>query len=70
MVNIGETSGSLDTQFSFLSTYYIKKLDDVSERLGKIIEPILITIVGLIFILMIMAILLPVYELVSKVGMM
>jgi len=70
MVNIGETSGSLDTQFSFLSTHYIKRLDDVSERLGKIIEPVLITIVGLIFILMIMAILLPVYELVSKVGKM
>jgi len=68
MVNIGETSGNLDTQFSFLSEYYIKRLDDISEKLGKMIEPILITIVGIIFILMIMAVLLPVYDLVSKIG--
>jgi len=68
MVNIGETSGNLDTQFSFLSEYYIKRLDDISERLGKMIEPILISIVGIIFILMIMAVLLPVYDLVSKIG--
>jgi type II secretory pathway component PulF len=70
MVNIGETSGNLDTQFSFLSEYYIKRLDDISEKLGKMIEPILISIVGMIFILMIMAVLLPVYDLVSKVGKM
>ncbi len=68
MVNIGETSGNLDEQFSFLSEYYIKKLDDISEKLSKMIEPVLITIVGIIFIIMIMAILLPVYDLVSKVG--
>ena len=68
MVNIGETSGNLDTQFAFLSEYYIKRLDDISEKLSKMIEPILITIVGIIFIIMIMAILLPVYDLVSKVG--
>jgi general secretion pathway protein F/type IV pilus assembly protein PilC len=68
MVNIGETSGNLDTQFSFLSEYYIKRLDDISEKLSKMIEPILITIVGIVFILMIMAVLLPVYDLVSKIG--
>jgi type II secretory pathway component PulF len=34
------------------------------------IEPILLSIVGLVFILILMAVLLPVYELVSKVGKM
>jgi type II secretory pathway component PulF len=70
MVNAGEKSGNLDTQFSFLSGYYIKRLDDVSSKLGKMIEPILLSIVGLVFILILMAVLLPVYELVSKVGKM
>jgi type II secretory pathway component PulF len=68
MVNAGERSGNLDTQFSFLSGYYIKRLDDISSKLGKMIEPILLSIVGLVFILILMAVLLPVYELVSKVG--
>jgi type II secretory pathway component PulF len=70
MVNAGEKSGNLDTQFAFLSGYYIKRLDDVSSKLGKMIEPILLSIVGLVFILILMAVLLPVYELVSKVGKM
>lgn len=70
MVNAGERSGNLDTQFSFLSGYYIKKLDDISDKLGKMIEPILLSIVGIAFILILMAVLLPVYELVSKVGKM
>ncbi len=70
MVNAGEKSGNLDTQFSFLSGYYIKRLDDISSKLGKMIEPILLSIVGLVFILILMAVLMPVYELVSKVGKM
>lgn len=70
MVNAGEKSGNLDTQFSFLSRYYIKRLDDISAKLGKMIEPILLSIVGLVFILILMAVLLPVYDLVSKVGKM
>ena len=68
MVGVGETSGNLDTQFSFLSGYYVKRLDDVSAKLGKMIEPILLSIVGLLFIFILMAVLLPVYELVSNVG--
>ena len=70
MVNAGEKRGNLDTQFSFLSGYYIKRLDDISSKLGKMIEPILLSIVGLVFILILMAVLMPVYELVSKVGKM
>jgi type II secretory pathway component PulF len=66
MVDVGEVSGNLGDQFAFLSSFYFKKLDDVTEKLGKMIEPIMMTIVGIIFALMIMGILLPVYDLVSK----
>jgi type II secretory pathway component PulF len=66
MVDVGEVSGNLADQFAFLSSFYFKKLDDVTEKLGKMIEPIMMTIVGVIFALMIMGILLPVYDLVSK----
>ena len=68
MVSAGERSGNLDMQFSFLSGYYIKKLDDISSKLGKMIEPILLSIVGVVFILILMAVLMPVYDLVSKVS--
>lgn len=68
LVGIGETSGSLDNQFSFLSTHYLKKLDDISEKLGKIIEPVVIAVIGILFAVIIMGLLLPVYDLVSSVG--
>ncbi len=67
MIDAGESSGNLDDQFAFLSDFYFKKLDDVSEKLGKMIEPVMMTIVGIVFACMIMAILLPIYDLVAKV---
>jgi type II secretory pathway component PulF len=66
LVDVGETAGSLSDQFHFLSTYHGKRLDDVSDRLGKMIEPVMMAVVGIIFIFMIMAILLPMYEVIGK----
>ncbi len=68
LVAIGETSGSLDSQFEFLATHYLKKLDDISEKLGKIIEPLVIGFIGIMFALIIMGLLFPVYDLISAVG--
>jgi type II secretory pathway component PulF len=68
MIDIGETSGTLDEQFAYLSEYYLKKLDDVSQKLGKMIEPVVITFIGLIFALIIIGLIFPIYELVSKMG--
>lgn len=68
MVDIGETSGSLDEQFGFLSGHYIKKLDDISQKMGKMIEPIVITFIGIMFAVIIAGLLFPVYDLISGVG--
>jgi len=68
MVGVGESSGTLDDQFGFLASHYLKKLDDVSDKLGKIIEPLVITTVGILFAVIISGLLLPIYDLVSKVG--
>ena len=68
LVSVGESSGTLDDQFSFLAEHYLKKLDDTSDKLGKIIEPLVITVVGVMFAVIISGLLLPIYDLVSKVG--
>jgi len=68
LVGIGESSGSLDNQFSFLAGHYLKHLDDISEKLGKIIEPMVIGFIGIMFAVIIMGLLLPVYDLISAVG--
>ncbi|MFQ5480019.1 MAG: type II secretion system F family protein [Thermodesulfobacteriota bacterium] len=67
LVAVGESSGSLEKQFAYLSEFYSAKLNDYSEKMGKMLEPVIISLVGIMFALIIMGLLLPVYDLVSKV---
>ncbi len=66
MISIGETSGTLDTQLKFLSAYYAKKLNDATDSLGKLIEPLVMVVIGGLFAVIIMAVMMPIYDLVSK----
>lgn len=68
MIDIGESSGSLDSQFAYLSDIYLTRLDDISQKMGKIVEPLVIGVIGGLFAIIIMGLLLPIYDLVSKVG--
>lgn len=68
MIDVGEASGSLDEQFAHLADHYIKELDNVSQKIGKMIEPIVIGVIGVIFALIIMGLLLPIYDLVARIG--
>jgi type II secretory pathway component PulF len=67
MVSIGESSGNLDQQFGFLANHYYKIVDDISEKIGKMIEPILMITLGLIMGTMIVGVLLPMYDVFSKI---
>ena len=67
-IRMGETTGTLDKQFEFLAKYYSKKLDDAIDSLGKIIEPVVMLVIGFLFVIIVMGLLLPIYDLVSKVG--
>ena len=68
MIDVGEKSGQLDNQFNFLSTLFYKKLEDVTEKLGKMIEPLLLVVVGCVFAVIILGLLLPIYDIVTKIG--
>ena len=68
MIAIGEASGTLDSQLEFLSGHYTKKLDDATDSLGKLIEPLVMIVVGGLFAVIIMGLMLPIYDLVSKMG--
>lgn len=68
IVRIGEESGKLVEQMKILGDFYYKKLTEFVEALPKIIEPLLIIIVGGVFLIIIIALLGPVYELISAIG--
>jgi len=67
LVAVGEKSGSLDAQFAYLGEFYTKRLNDFSEKLGKMLEPLIMSVVGVMFALIILGLLLPVYDLISQV---
>jgi type II secretory pathway component PulF len=68
MVAIGESSGNLDQQFNFLATHYYKIVDDFSDKIGKMIEPILIITLGCVMGLMVAGVLLPMYDVFTKLA--
>jgi type II secretory pathway component PulF len=68
MVAIGESSGNLDQQFSFLAEHYYKLVDDFSDKVGKMIEPILIITLGCVMGLMVAGVLLPMYDVFTKLA--
>jgi type II secretory pathway component PulF len=70
MIRIGETTGNMDEQLKFLSDFYLQKLDDISQKLSKMIEPIVIGIIGIMFAFIIVGLIGPIYEIISTLGKM
>jgi len=68
MINIGEVSGTLEEQLGYIAEEYRKKLSTLVEMIGKMIEPIVLVVAGAIFAVIFLALLLPVYDMVSQVG--
>lgn len=66
MISVGEESGSLDKQLDRLAAEYRKRLDVVVSTLSEIIKPALILLAGALFIFLIVALLLPIYDLVRQ----
>lgn len=68
LVHVGETSGRLEEQLNFLNNHYTAYLREYSARLGKVIEPIMIGVIGAFFAIVLVSLLSPLYELISKLG--
>lgn len=68
MIKVGESTGNMDEQLKFLSDFYLAKLDDVSQKLSKLIEPVVIGLIGIMFAFIIVGLIGPIYEIVSTLG--
>ncbi|MDP5238567.1 type II secretion system F family protein [Uliginosibacterium sp. 31-16] len=66
MISVGEESGSLDTQLRHLATEYRQRLNTLIANLGEVLKPAMILLAGGMFIFLIVALLLPVYDLVRQ----
>lgn len=68
MINVGELSGTLDEQLSNIAQNYRNKLSILVATIGKTIEPVVLIIAGILFMIIIVGLFLPIYDLVSQVG--
>ncbi len=68
LTSIGEQTGTLDKQLSYLAEEYRKRFEHTVASINEIIQPLVIIFAGMMFILMIVALFLPVYKLIGQVG--
>ncbi len=68
MLRIGEQSGAMETMLEKVAVYYEKEVDNEIKNISTIIEPVLMIIMGLVAIIIVAAVLLPIYGLVNQSG--
>lgn len=68
MIKIGEESGAMEAMLDKVADYFEKEVDNEIKAVSTIIEPILMVVMGIIAIVIVAAILLPIYGLVSQSG--
>ncbi len=67
MINVGEQTGAIDQMLSKIADFYEDEVDAAVEGLMKLIEPLLITFLGGIIGVIVTAMYLPLYSLLSKI---
>ncbi len=66
MIGIGEKSGSLGGMLEKVADYYEKEIDNQIKAISTTIEPIMMILVGIMAMIVVAAVLLPIYSLAGK----
>ena len=66
MISVGESTGALDTMLSKIADFYEDEVDTAVAGLMKLLEPIIITILGVVIGFIVVAMYMPMFSLISK----
>jgi type IV pilus assembly protein PilC len=66
MIGVGEATGALDTMLSKIADFYEEEVDTAVAGLLTLLEPIMIAILGVIVGGIVIAMYLPIFDLISK----
>lgn len=66
MIHIGEQSGQLDAMLGRVADYYEKEVDNQVKSISTVIEPVMMLVVGVMALIVVAAVLLPIYSLAGK----
>jgi len=68
MVEVGEETGTLEENLMYLHEFYADDVQDMSNNLATLIEPILLVFIGIMIGLLAMSIVFPIYQLSSSIN--
>lgn len=66
MLKIGEQSGSMEQMLGKAADYYEKELDNEIKAIQTTIEPVMMILMGILAIIIVLAVLLPIYSLAGQ----
>ncbi|MBX4197097.1 type II secretion system F family protein [Candidatus Saccharibacteria bacterium] len=66
MIRIGEQSGALESMLGKTADYYEREVDNEIRAISTIIEPVLMIMLGIMALIIVAAVLLPIYGLAGK----
>jgi type IV pilus assembly protein PilC len=67
-INVGEQTGALDQMLSKIADFYEEEVDTAVAGLMKLIEPLMIAILGVVIGTIVAAMYLPLYSILTKIG--
>ena len=68
MINVGEQTGALDQMLSKIADFYEEEVDTAVDGLMKLLEPIMIVILGAIIGTIVTAMYLPMYSIIQQIN--
>lgn len=68
MIEVSETSGALDSTLLYLSEYYENEIDDTTQNLVSLLEPLLMLVMGGIVGFMAISVIMPIYSISQTIG--
>lgn len=68
MVEIGEETGTLEENLSYLHEFYSDEVNDISNNLTTLIEPIMLVFLGVVIALLAVSVIGPIYQLTSSIN--
>ena len=68
MIGVGEQTGALDAMLNKIAEFYEEEVDNAVTGLMKLMEPIMIAILGTVIGTIVVAMYMPMFDLISKIG--
>jgi type IV pilus assembly protein PilC len=68
MISVGEATGAMDTMLNKIAEFYEAEVDEAVAGMMKLIEPVMILFLGVVIGGIVIAMYLPMFSLISKIG--